>query len=105
MNLASAEKEKIIEICKRNDISYCALFGSFARGEANENSDIDLLVRFSKPKGIDWLDAAFEIEDTLGRKVDLITEKSLHPLIRESVYEDLQDLYGKRKFDSAETYS
>jgi hypothetical protein len=105
MNLALAEKEKIIEICKRNDIEYCALFGSFARGEADENSDIDLLVRFSKPKGIDWLDAAFEIEDTLGRKVDLVTENSLHPFIKESVFTDLQILYGKRKLDSTTSYS
>lgn len=105
MNLAPTEKEKIIEICKRNDIKICALFGSFARGEADENSDIDLLVRFSKPKGIDWVDAALEIEDTLGKKVDLVTENSLHPLIRESVLADLQVLYGKRKLHPIATYS
>ncbi|MGI8469096.1 MAG: nucleotidyltransferase family protein [Pyrinomonadaceae bacterium] len=104
MNLALAEKEKIVEICERNDIEFCALFGSFARSEADEESDIDLLVRFSKPKGIDWLDAAFEIEDTLGRKVDLVTEKSLHPLIRESVFENLQIFYGERKRDSTEAH-
>ena len=66
MNLASAEKEKIVEVCKRNDIEFCAVFGSFARGEATEASDIDLLVRFSKPKGFDWVNAALEIEDALG---------------------------------------
>jgi len=104
MNLALSEKEKIIEICQRNDIEFCALFGSLARGEANNKSDIDLLVRFSKPKGIDWIDAALEIEDTLGRKVDLITEKSLHPLIRASVLKDLQVIYGEGKPDSAEAY-
>ena len=93
MNLALAEKEKIIEICKRNDISFCALFGSFARGEGKNDSDIDLLVRFSKPKGFNWLDAAFEIEDTLGKKVDLITENGLSPFIRENVLKDLQVLY------------
>ena len=97
MDLASAEKEKIIEICRRNDIEFCSLFGSFARGEATEDSDIDLLVRFSKPKGFDWLDAAFEIEDTLGRKVDLVTEKGLSPYIREYVLKDLQVLYDERK--------
>lgn len=105
MNLASAEKEKIIEICERNDIEFCAVFGSFARGEATATSDIDLLVRFSKPKGIDWLDAAFEIEDALGKKVDLVTENSLHPLIRESVLADLQVLYGKRKLHPIASYS
>ncbi len=97
MNLALAEKEKIVEICERNDIDFCALFGSFARGEANKQSDIDLLVRFSKPKGFDWLDAAFEIEDALGKKVDLVTEKGLSPHVREYVLKDLQVLYDKRK--------
>ena len=93
MNLTQADKEKIIEICKRNDISFCALFGSFARGEANAKSDIDLLVKFSKPKGFNWLDAAFEIEDELGRKVDLVTEKGLNPHIKERVLKDLQVIY------------
>ena len=96
MYLGDSDKQKIIEICRRNDISYCALFGSFARGEANSKSDIDLLVRFSKPKGYDWLDAAFEIEDVLGKKVDLITEGSLGKHLREYVLNDLQVLYGKR---------
>ena len=96
MNLALAEKEKIVEICERNDIEFCALFGSFARGEADSESDIDLLVRFSKPKGFDWVDAALEIEDVLGRKVDLVTENSLSPHIREFILKDLQVLYGKR---------
>ncbi len=97
MNLASAEKEKIVEICERNYIEFCALFGSFARGEASKESDIDLLVKFSKPKGFDWLDAAFEIEDALGKKVDLVTEKGLSPHVREYVLKDLQVLYDKRK--------
>lgn len=97
MRLASHEKEKIIEICRRNDISFCALFGSFARGEATSDSDIDLLVRFSKPKGYDWLDAAIEIEEALGKKVDLITEASLSKHVREYVDKDLQVLYGERQ--------
>lgn len=97
MNLASAEKEKIVEICRRNDIEFCAVFGSFARGEADETSDIDLLVKFAKPKGFDWLNAAFEIEDSLGKKVDLVTENGLSPHVREFVLKDLQVLYDERK--------
>ena len=96
MELESSEKEKITEICRRNDISFCALFGSFARGDANSDSDIDLLVRFSKPKGYNWLDAAIEIEDELGKKVDLITENGLSPYVRDYVLKDLQVLYGER---------
>ncbi|MBL8181563.1 MAG: nucleotidyltransferase family protein [Blastocatellia bacterium] len=97
MHLIASEREKIAEICRRNDISFCGLFGSFARGEGNSESDIDLLVRFSKPKGYDFLDAAIEIEEALGKKVDLITENGLSKHIREYVYKDLQVLYGERQ--------
>lgn len=97
MNLDKTEIEKITEICLQNDISFCGLFGSFARGEGNSASDIDLLVRFSKPKGYDFLDAAFEIEEALGKKVDLITEAGLSKHVREYVYKDLQVLYGERQ--------
>lgn len=97
MNLASAEKEKIVEICQRNDISYCALFGSFARGEADETSDIDLLVRFSKPIGWAFYGIADELEKVLGRKVDLATENMLGKRIRESVFRDLKVIYEETK--------
>ena len=93
MNLALAEKEKIIEICNRNDISYCALFGSFARGEATEKSDIDLLVRFSKPIGWKFYGIAEDLQDVLGKKVDLATEGMLNKYIRESVLRDLKVIY------------
>ena len=93
MNLASAEKEKIVKICERNDIEFCALFGSFARGEANEESAIDLLVRFAKPIGWAFYGIADELEKALGRKVDLATENMLGKRIRESVLRDLKVIY------------
>ena len=93
MNLASAEKEKIVKICERNDIEFYALFGSFARGEANEESDIDLLVRFAKPIGWAFYGIADEVEKALGRKVDLATENMLGKRTRESVLRDLKVIY------------
>ena len=107
MNLASAEKEKIVEICKRNNISYCALFGSFARGEADENSDVDLLVRFSKPIGLfGFVGVEQELEETLGRKIDLATDKMIGKYIRESVFQDLQVIYDETRQPAAtSTYS
>ncbi|MBS1792302.1 MAG: nucleotidyltransferase family protein [Acidobacteria bacterium] len=95
MNFASAEIEKIVEICERNDIEFCALFGSFARGEANEDSDIDLLVRFSKPIGWAFYGIAEDLEKALGRKVDLATENMIGKRLRESVFRDLQVIYEK----------
>lgn len=97
MNLTEAEKAKIIEICKRNDISYCALFGSYARGEADETSDIDLLVRFSKPIGWKFYGIAEDLQNGLGKKVDLATEKMLNKYIRESVLQDLKVIYEETR--------
>jgi len=96
MNLATAEKEKIVEIYKRNDISYCALFGSFARGEANKESDVDLLIRFAKPKTLlRHIGVTHQLEDVLGKDVDLVTENELSSHIRESVLRDLTVIYGE----------
>jgi predicted nucleotidyltransferase len=95
MKLAETDKAKIIQICQANDISYCALFGSFAREEADESSDIDLLVRFTKPVGWAFYGIADDLEDILGRKVDLATEAMLNKHIRASVLSDLQVIYEK----------
>ena len=60
-----------------------ALFGSMARNQASEDSDIDLLVRFDGPT--DWkryFGAQFYLEDLLGRTVDLVTDKALRAELR-----------------------
>jgi uncharacterized protein len=94
MYLSESDKAKVVEICKRNDISYCAVFGSFARGEASEESDIDLLVRFSKRIGLfGFVGVQLELEEALNRKVDLATEGCLSKYIRDSVMRDLQLIY------------
>ena len=54
-----------------------ALFGSYARNEANEGSDVDILVEFSAPVGFEFIDLAMELEDILQTKVDLIAKKGL----------------------------
>lgn len=95
MRLADSDRAKIVEICKQNDISYCAMFGSFARGEAKAESDLDLLVRFSKPVGWKFYGIADDLEESLGRRVDLATEKMLNKHIRGSVLSDLQVIYDE----------
>ena len=50
-----------------------ALFGSYARGEQCTDSDIDLLVKFSQPVGIEIVDLVMELEDILGQHVDVVT--------------------------------
>ncbi|MGE4518609.1 MAG: nucleotidyltransferase family protein [Desulfobacteraceae bacterium] len=87
-------KNIIIDICKKNDISKACLFGSAARGEETESSDIDILIKFSKPKSLIFL-AGIEriLSESVGQKVDLVTENSLSPYIRENVLKDMEIIY------------
>ena len=107
MYLSESDKAKIIEICKRNDISYCAVFGSFARGEAGEESDVDLLVKFSKRIGLfGFAGIAQDLEDALKRKVDLATDAMIGKYIRENVMRDLKIIYDEtRQPATSSTYS
>ncbi len=62
------------------------LFGSVARGEARPDSDIDVLVAFESGRTrLDRIGMIQDLEDLLGRKVDVVTEKALHRYIRQQV--------------------
>jgi len=54
-----------------------AIFGSVSRGDNGPESDVDIMVEFSKPVGMEFLDLAFELEDLLGCKVDLVTRRGV----------------------------
>lgn len=69
-------KELLIPILKSKKISYCYLFGSYARGSQKENSDIDLLVD-TDITGLDFLMLVEEIRNTLHKKIDLLRLKDL----------------------------
>jgi hypothetical protein len=63
-----------------------ALFGSAVRGEAREDSDVDLLVEFQRPVGLfEFIDLKGYLEDLLGCRVDLGTSASLRPQLRDAV--------------------
>ena len=70
-------------LAQRYGVAELAVFGSFARDRATDDSDLDVLVRFEGP--IHWqryFGAQFYLENLLGRPVDLVTEKDLKPEIR-----------------------
>jgi Predicted nucleotidyltransferases len=86
--------KELMELCRQNDISFLGLFGSFSRGEQTQNSDLDLLVSFSRGKSlIDHIRIENDLKTLLGTKVDLVTEKSLSPYIAPMVRKDLQRVY------------
>jgi predicted nucleotidyltransferase len=85
----------LIKICRENDITSVSLFGSMARGEATEESDIDLLVKFGKRKSLlSVVKLERQLAMVLGRKVDLITEGALSPYIRDNILRDLETIYA-----------
>ncbi len=91
------DTDKLIEVCRQNDVAKVGIFGSMARGEANEQSDIDLLVEFSKRKSLLALVALErKMSTALGRKVDLLTEAAISPYLRDRIKRDLQIIYEAR---------
>ena len=87
-NLSITEIKKIVvPILKKNGVVEASIFGSHARGEAKKRSDIDILIRQKGRKSLlDFVQLERELERKLGRKVDLLTYKSIHPYIKKSIY-------------------
>ena len=72
-----------LALAERFGVTSLALFGSFARDQATDRSDVDVLVRFNGPAtSKTYFGVQFYIEDLLDRPVDLVTEKALRPELR-----------------------
>ncbi|TDW97462.1 nucleotidyltransferase family protein [Dinghuibacter silviterrae] len=76
LSILSAKKP---DLQTRYPISELGLFGSYARGDNNSASDIDILVDFNGPIGIRFIRLAHELEDLFNQKVDLISRKGIKP--------------------------
>ena len=72
-------KDRKPDLQKRYPISELGLFGSYARGDYHENSDIDILVDFNDRIGIEFISLAHELEDMLQTKIDLVSRKGIKP--------------------------
>jgi len=71
------------------DVASLRLFGSHARDAASNDSDIDLVVAFHGPATFDaFMGLKLLLEDRLGRKVDLVTERAIRPELRHSIERD-----------------
>ncbi len=88
-------QDSIVSILTRYDAERIAIFGSYARGEAGENSDIDILVRFARPKSlIQIVQIEDEIRKFIHMKVDLVTEKAVSPHLAGTIFRDEMVIYG-----------
>lgn len=92
-------EEKLAEICRKNDIVFMAIFGSFVRGEQNRKSDIDIAIEFernSEKSLLDLVRIENELRKVFKRKVDLGIFSSLSPYIIEDVKKEMRVIYEKR---------
>ncbi len=91
---SSKIKAKVIPVLKQAGVIRSLLFGSVARGEATAESDIDILVEFPRGKNLpDLIGLEMELERVLGKKVDLVTFKSINPLLKDYIYKDRQPIF------------
>lgn len=88
-----AHSKEILELARKHGITNVRVFGSMARQEADEVSDLDLLVDFAEGSNLfDQIGFKQELEERLHRRVDVATRRSLHWFIRDKVIAEAEPL-------------
>jgi len=87
-------RAQILEIAAKHGAYNVRVFGSVVRGEETPDSDIDFLIDYDLAKITPWFPGGLlmDLQDLLGRKVDVLTERGLSPLIRERVLAEAKPL-------------
>ncbi len=91
--LPPATRAQVLRIAQARGVRNVRVFGSFARGEQRAASDIDLLVEM--PEGSSLFDLArlkVELEEALGRKVDVVPDDSIKPVLRDRILAEARAL-------------
>lgn len=98
------DREQILEVLQthratleRYGVEGLSLFGSVMRGEANRDSDVDLLVRFApgQPRGLfQFVELKHVLEGLLGRPVDLVTAKNIKPRLKQRILRECWPIFG-----------
>lgn len=86
-------RDDIVRLAREHGAYNIRLFGSAARGDERPDSDLDLLVDMEAGRSlVDHVALKQDLEDLLGREVDVVTEKSLHPRLRDKVLREAVSL-------------
>jgi len=91
--LRNVYKPKILELAKQQGVENIRVFGSVARGEANEDSDVDFLIHV--PKGTDLMDIGglhWRLEELLTTKVHFVMDSSISPYMSENILSEAVSL-------------
>lgn len=73
----------------RFKVKNIGIFGSYAREEEKENSDVDILVELEEPLGLDLVELIYFLEESIGEKVDLVTSKSLRSEFEKDILKEV----------------
>lgn len=88
-NITSILKANKLELLARYHLKSIGIFGSFTREDFNNDSDIDILIDYDQPIGIEFIDLAEELEKILNLKVDLVSKNGVKPKYLEEIQKDL----------------
>lgn len=90
------DASRLAELCRRYGISRLEVFGSVARGEQRPDSDVDLLYTLEGGRALGWEieDLVESLTEVFHRPVDLVSRRSLHPMIRDRVMAEAETLYA-----------
>ena len=98
-SLIKQHRTEILAIAARHGIRDVRVFGSMARGDAVETGDVDLLVSLpSQRTGLSLGALLMDVQELLHRRVDVVTEKGLHPSLRERILQEAQPLCSQQDF-------
>ena len=87
------KREEIIRLSAHHGATNIRVFGSVAKGEEGKESDIDILVDLEKGRSLlDLSGLLIDLQQLLGRKVDVVTEKGLHWYIRDKILKEAREI-------------
>jgi predicted nucleotidyltransferase len=89
IGLLQTYREDILRLAEKHGVRNVRVFGSVARGEATSASDLDLLIDLDPDRSLlDRIGFMQDLEDLLGVRVHVVTEKGLHPMMRANILDD-----------------
>lgn len=84
----------LVPFCREYGVNKLGVFGSYARGEAQPDSDLDLLVSFSQPTSLlTQIRIERELSERLGVKIDLLTEQAISPYLHDRITAEMKVVY------------
>jgi len=97
MNHLDNDIQKLIEFFSDKPVLKAYLFGSWVRGQGSDESDIDILVEldYSYPVGLEFIEMQIELEEILGKKVDLVSANGLSKYIKPIVDKEKMLIYAR----------